>query len=181
MAEVPLHVIHLNQDDPRKCTARAMHHRGHAVLHEHPRHAPRRGVLLNPRAGQLQGPEDNRMLDHGGSIVALDCSWKSIDNALAEVNRHSMLDGRTLPVLLAANPVSWGKPGRLSTAEAFCASLIISGRWEQGRRVISPFSFGHEFLRLNDSPLEAYCNARSNAELAAIQWEFFDEPTSSDD
>ena len=55
MAEVPLHVIHLNQDDPRKCTARAMHSRAHVVLHEHPRGAPRRGILLNPHAGLLQG------------------------------------------------------------------------------------------------------------------------------
>jgi len=181
MAEVPLHVIHLNQDDPRKCTARAMHSRAHAVLHEHPRDAPRRGILLNPQAGRLQGPEDNGLLDRGGSIVALDCSWKSIERALAQVSKHSMLEGRTLPVLLAANPVSWGKPGRLTTAEALCASVIISGRWEQGRRIITPFSFGDEFLSLNASPLEAYSNARSNADLAELQWEFFDEPRSSDD
>ena len=181
MAEVPLHVIHLNQDDPRKCTARAMHSRAQVVLHEHPRDAPRRGILLNPQAGQLQGPEDNRLLNQGGSIVALDCSWKAIDSALDQVSRYSMLEGRTLPVLLAANPVSWGKPGRLTTAEALCASVIISGRWEQGRRVIAPFPFGDEFLSLNASPLEAYSNAQSNADLAAMQWEFFDQPRSSYD
>ena len=181
MAEVPLHVIHMNQDDPRKCTARAMHSRAHAVLHEHPRDAPRRGILLNPRAGQLQGPDDNRLLNQGGSIVALDCSWKAIDSALIQVSKHSMLESRTLPVLLAANPVSWGKPGRLTTAEALCASVIMSGRWGQGRRIITPFPFGDEFLSLNASPLEAYCNARSNTELAAMQWEFFDRPDSSND
>jgi len=158
-----------------------MHSRAHAVLHEHPRDAPRRGILLNPHAGQLQGPEDNRLLNQGGSIVALDCSWKAIESALDKVSRHSMLEGRTLPVLLAANPVSWGKPGRLTTAEALCASVIISGRWEQGRRIIAPFPFGGEFLSLNASPLEAYCNARSNADLADMQWEFFDQPDSSND
>lgn len=181
MTEVPLHIIHLNQDDPRKCTARAMHVKGHAELHEHPKEAPRRGVLLNPLSGHLQGPDDNELLDRGGSIVALDCSWKSIQSALDQVSRYSKLEGRTLPVLLAANPVSWGKPGRLTTAEAFCASLIISGRWDQGRRIISPFPFGEEFLNLNESPLEAYSKARSNSELADLQWEFFDEPFSSDD
>jgi len=84
-----------------------------------------------------------------------------------------------LPVLLAANPVSWGKPGRLTTAEALCASVIISGRWDQGRKIIEPFAFGNEFLNLNSNPLEAYSNAKTNTELAAMQWEFFDEPDST--
>ena len=181
MTEVPLHVIHLNQDDPRKCTARAMESRGHAELHHHPRQAPKRGILLNPQSGMLQGPEDNTLLNRGGSIVALDCSWKSLDSAIREVSQHTRLGGRTLPVLLAANSVSWGKPGRLTTAEALCASVIISGRWEQGQRIIEPFTFGNEFLNLNNNPLEAYSNAKTNAELAAMQWEFFDVPHSTND
>ena len=86
-----------------------------------------------------------------------------------------------MPVLLAANPVSWGKPGRLTTAEALCASVIISGRWDQGRKIMQQFPFGDEFLSLNHQPLLAYSKAKSNAELAAIQWEFFDEPNSTND
>jgi pre-rRNA-processing protein TSR3 len=69
----------------------------------------------------------------------------------------------------------------LTTAEALCASVIISGRWEQGRRIIEPFPFGDEFLSLNSNPLEAYSKAGTNEELAAMQWEFFDEPESSND
>ena len=181
MTEVPLHVIHLNQDDPRKCTARAMARSGHAILHNHPRKAPKRGILLDPTSGTLQGPEDNSLLELGGSIVALDCSWKSLESALGEISDHTRLGRRTLPVLLAANPVSWGKPGRLTTAEALCASVIISGRWDQGRKIMQRFPFGNEFLSLNHQPLLAYSKARSNAELAAIQWEFFDEPDSTYD
>ena len=181
MTETPLHVIHLNQDDPRKCTARAMESRGHAVLHNHPRQAPKRGILLDPLSGTLQGPGDNVLLNRGGSIVALDCSWKSLDSALREISHHTMLGGRTLPILLAANPVSWGKPGRLTTGEALCASVIISGRWDQGRLIMQRFPFGNEFLNLNHQPLLAYSKAESNAELAAIQWEFFDEPDSTND
>lgn len=180
MTEVPLHVIHLDQDDPRKCTARAMESRGHIVLHNQPLHAPKRGILLDPRSGTLQGPRDNILLDRGGSIVALDCSWKTLDQAMEDVSKHTRLEGRTLPVLIAANPVSWGKPGRLTTVEALSASLIIAGRLEQGRQIIEPFTFGQEFLNLNSKPLDAYSNAKSNAELAALQWEFFDEPDSTD-
>ena len=181
MTEIPLHVIHLNQDDPRKCTARAMQRGGHAVLHDHPRKAPKRGILLDPTSGTLQGPEDNSLIEQGGSIVALDCSWKSLESALGEISNHTRLGRRTLPVLLAANPVSWGKPGRLTTAEALCASVIISGRWDQGRKIMQQFPFGNEFLSLNHQPLLAYSKAKSNAELAAIQWEFFDEPNSTYD
>ncbi|HIL67145.1 MAG: hypothetical protein CXT66_03675, partial [Methanobacteriota archaeon] len=34
MEEVSLHVIHLDQDDPKKCTARKMHANGLVRLHE---------------------------------------------------------------------------------------------------------------------------------------------------
>jgi ribosome biogenesis protein Tsr3 len=43
------------------------------------------------------------------------------------------------------------------------------------------FPFGNEFLKLNHQPLLAYSEAESNAELAAIQWEFFDAPDSTND
>ena len=181
MNEAPLHVIHLDQDDPRKCTAKAMERSNHAILHHHPRNAPKRGILLDPTSGTLQGPEDNSLLQQGGSIVALDCSWKSLESGLEEISNHTKLGRRTLPVLLAANPVSWGKPSRLSTAEALCASVIISGRWDQGRKIMQQFAFGNEFLSLNEQPLLAYSKASSNAELAAIQWEFFDKPDSTYD
>ena len=31
--DIPLHVIHLNQDDPRKCTSRKLAKRGGCILH----------------------------------------------------------------------------------------------------------------------------------------------------
>ena len=76
-----------------------------------------------------------------------------------------------------ANPVSWGKPGRLSNAEAFAVCLTIFDRWDQAREIMAPFKFGDEFFKLNELPLEAYSQAKSNMELAEVQWEFFDKPT----
>ena len=44
--DVPMHIIHLDQDDPKKCTARAMNRIGEAIIHHDVRGAPRRGFLL---------------------------------------------------------------------------------------------------------------------------------------
>ena len=122
------------------------------------------------------GPEDMKSVSRGGSIVALDCSWKRLEESLDSISRYTRLEGRTLPVLLAANPVSWGKPGRLSTAEAFASSLYILGRKDQAKRILSCLPYGGSFLELNRMPLEAYSEASTNEELAELQWEFFDRP-----
>jgi pre-rRNA-processing protein TSR3 len=174
---VPLHIIHLSQDDPKKCTARKLQRLGLAIIHEQIRRPPRRGFLLDPVAGTILGPDDVSSLKQGASIVALDCSWKRLDDSLAQVQKRAPnLEGRTLPVVLAANPVSWGKPGRLSTVEALAVSLVLVDRWDQAKEILRPFSFGDQFFKLNQQPLEAYAEAKSNAELVEIQWEFFDKP-----
>ena len=174
---IPLHIIHLSQDDPRKCTARKLASRGLANIHENNRRPPRRGILLDPLAGVILGPDDREVIEAGASLVALDCSWKQIVQSLADIaERSPALVGRTLPVVLAANPVSWGKPGRLSTVEALAVSLILLGRRDQAEDILRPFSFGEQFLTLNRKPLEAYEEATSNAELVELQWEFFDKP-----
>ena len=76
--------------------------------------------------------------------------------------------------------MSWGKPGRLSTAEAIAASLMILGREIQAQHILSKIQFGNEFLTLNKQPLDAYRAAKTSDELVAMQWEFFDEPELSD-
>jgi len=176
--DVPLHVIHLDQDDPKKCTSRRMQRFGHCRIHTDIRRSPKRGILLDPLAGLLLGPDDRSNIERGGALVGLDCSWKQIDESIEYLNKRTRLNGRTLPVVLAANPVSWGKPGRLSNAEAFAVSLVLLGRWEQAHRIMQPFNYSDQFFQLNEQPLEAYSNATTNDQLAELQWEFFDKPDS---
>ena len=176
--DVPLHVIHLDQDDPKKCTSRRMQRFGHCRIHTDIRRSPKRGILLDPLSGLLLGPDDRSNIERGGALVGLDCSWKQIDESIEYLNKRTRLNGRTFPVVLAANPVSWGKPGRLSNAEAFAVSLVLLGRWEQAHRIMQPFNYSDQFFQLNEQPLEAYSNATTNDQLAELQWEFFDKPDS---
>ena len=179
MENVPLHIIHLDQDDPKKCTAKKMQKFGNALLHTKVHKSPKRGFLLNPLSPEILGPEDKNMINLGASIVALDCSWKQIDESLTTIEKNTKLTNKTLPLVLAANEISWGKVGRLSTVEAFAISLWVLGKEEQARHILKPFRFGEQFIELNKEPLNAYSNAETNIELEKMQWDYFDKPNLS--
>ena len=175
--DVPLHIIHLEQDDPKKCTARKLASRELATLHFSTRRPPRRGYLLDPSAGVILGPDDLPLIEKGAALVALDCSWKRLTESISQIRKSSpRLEGRTLPLVLAANPVSWGKPGRLSTVEALAVCLMLLGKDDQASRILKPFSWGEQFLILNAEPLKAYKDAESREEIVDLQWEFFEKP-----
>ena len=133
--------------------------------------------MLDPSAGVILGPDDLPLIEKGASLVALDCSWKLLTESIDQIRKSSpRLEGRTLPLVLAANPVSWGKPGRLSTVEALAVCLILLGKEEQASKILRPFSWGQQFLILNAEPLKAYKEAKSREEIVDLQWEFFDKP-----
>tara|TARA_B100000767_G_C19615825_1_gene471883 strand:+ start:328 stop:873 length:546 start_codon:yes stop_codon:yes gene_type:complete len=173
--EVPVHAIWLAQDDPKKNTAVRLSRRGDLKLHEKFNQLPRRGIILEPLCGKVLGPEDHALLvNEGGALVGLDCSWAHIEESVSEVMRKTKLQGRMLPLLLAANPVNWGKPGKMTTAEALAASLYLVGKEEQARKLLSAFRWGEQFFILNKEPLDAYREAKTSSELVDLQFEFFD-------
>jgi len=88
--------------------------------------------------------------------------------------KQTRLQPRTLPLLLAANPVNWGKPSRLTTAEALATVLSLIGEDQQAREVLGAFRWGERFFELNREPLEAYASAKNSQELVDLQFEFFD-------
>jgi pre-rRNA-processing protein TSR3 len=79
---------------------------------------------------------------------------------------------RALPYLVAANPVNFGKPFKLTTVEAFAATLYILGEDEQASRVLGKFNWGHTFSELNRELLRAYSCAKDSSEVIAIQSEY---------
>ena len=172
---IPVHAIWLAQDDPKKNTAVKLSRRGDLTRHERFNKLPRRGIILEPLCGKVFGPEDHSiLLEEGGSLVGLDCSWAQIEDSVEQVMRRTKLQGRMLPLLLAANPVNWGKPSKMTTAEALAATLYLMGREKQARRLLSAFRWGEQFFVLNKEPLDAYRDAESSAELVDLQFEFFD-------
>ncbi len=80
---------------------------------------------------------------------------------------------RTLPLLLAANPVNWGKPTKLCTAEAIAATLYLMGEVEHAKNILLTFNWGMQFIKLNQDPLDEYSLAKTSAELVDLQFEFF--------
>jgi pre-rRNA-processing protein TSR3 len=67
-----------------------------------------------------------------------------------QVPFHQMRRGhhRLLPFLVAANPVNYGKPFKLTCAEALAATLLIVGRHDDARLVMDQFGWGPEFLKV---------------------------------
>ena len=144
-------------------------------LHKSIKTLPKKGIILEPLCGKVFGPEDHALLnEQNGALVGLDCSWAHIETSVEAVMKRTRLQPRMLPLLLAANPVNWGKPGKLTTAEAMAAVLYLLGRREQAEQILGSFRWGQRFFELNKEPLDAYSEATSSQDLVALQFEFFD-------
>jgi len=99
-------------------------------------------------------------------IIVLDYSWNRFEYY---PKLRKDLQNRALPYLLAANPINYGKPFRLSSVEAFAASLFILGFEEQAVRLLNKFRWGMGFLQLNELPLKKYSLAKNSEEVVKMQ------------
>ena len=154
-----LYVYHTNDDDPKKCTARKLAKFGLVEKISTLRTFSHNALLLNPLAKKVVSNEDARIKN----IVALDCSWKNADTVFSAL-KHRMTE-RALPYVLAANPVNYGKPFRLTTAEALATVLYIFGGEKGAKELLGKFKWGPHFLELNRLPLEDYKKARNSREV----------------
>ncbi|KAL3798034.1 hypothetical protein HJC23_012325 [Cyclotella cryptica] len=139
------------QCDPKRCTGARLARRG--VFRAMPLKQPFKGLVLSPNGTVSVSPADRPiLLDLGLSVI--DCSWAR----LAEIPFHQMRAGhhRILPFLVAANTVNYGKPSKLSCAEAAAATLYICGFVDAAKAVLNEFGWGKEFIRLNEELLELY-------------------------
>ncbi|MFB6308297.1 MAG: DUF367 family protein [Haloarculaceae archaeon] len=169
-----LHVRYEGDDDPEKCSARKLARFDLAQLHRSTRATPP-GIVLNPFADRALSPADAPAAgenDGEGTarLVALDCSWETAEREAFDLDgRH-----RSLPFLVAGNPVNYGQPFQLTTVEAFAGALCILGRREQAEHLLSKFRWGHTFLELNEEPLRRYADCADSTDVVAVQNDYLD-------
>lgn len=164
---VEVHISYTGDDDPDKCTARRLERFDLVTLHHADRPLPY-GLVLNPHAEQALSPADAPEVT---ALIGVDCSWESAD---ADRFRFPGIH-RALPFLVAANPINYGKPFALTTAEALAAALYILGEPDQAQTFMEAFRWGETFLTLNAEPLERYAEAGNSTDVVAIQDDYLEE------
>lgn len=166
----------LNHCAPNKCTGRKLVRFRLVRLLRLTERSP--GVVLSPRGSAAISRADADLAERAG-LAVVDCSWARLD----EVPFERMRAGaeRLLPFLVAANPINYGRPLRLSCAEALAAGLYIMGFETPARQVLSKFTWGHSFWELNATILERYAACETGAEVVNVQTEWIAECEREDD
>lgn len=172
---VKVTVYHAKQCDPKKCSSLKLKRHNLVRLVHRAKQLPRGAVILDPFTPKAFSPADKQILEKRG-LSALDCSWVHAKEVF-DMRLH--LIPRCLPYLVAANPVNYGKPTKLSTVEALAAALYIAGFCDQAAEVLSKFKWGLQFIALNKELLDDYLNAKDSAGVVEAQTEYLNQIGSS--
>ncbi|MFW6142532.1 MAG: DUF367 family protein [Candidatus Saliniplasma sp.] len=152
--------------DPEKCTARKLLNEKLAEKLTKDGELGENGIYLTPLAEKAISPEDKEKAEKGG-LRAIDCSWAEAEDKIPEYE-----NGRALPYLVAVNPINYGNPFQLTTAEALAAALFILSEEDQAKDIMSIFSWGEHFFKMNEKPLKEYQEAEDSSEVVEIQKEY---------
>jgi pre-rRNA-processing protein TSR3 len=160
--QIRLLVYHTNDDDPKKCSAKKMNKFGFAEIEKNLRKLPVKAIVLSPFSKKSISREDKVTVEKFG-LIAVDCSWKNAEGIFEKISNNRIT--RSLPFLVAANPVNYGKVLKLSTIESFSAALYIMGFTDQAKSILTIYKWGPHFLELNKEPLEDYRKAKTSTEV----------------
>ena len=164
-------VYDYHQDDPSKCTSAKLQKFHLAQQLRSLRQIPRSAIVLNPSSNRTLSFQDRPLIEQHG-LVGLDCSWNLSEDIL---ENNIKGENRRLPTLLAGNPTNYSIRGRLSTAEALAAALVITGFGKEAQHLLAVFNWGNTFLTLNKEPLEAYSRTPVD-EMSKQEQEYFPPP-----
>jgi len=160
-------VYHIGECDPKKCTGLKLERKKLAKLYWNHRKIRGYPIILNPFSDiQISKKDVEKIIKHG--ILVVDCSWNKIKKETFNKLRG---EHRTLPFLVAANPVNYGKPLKLSSIEAVSAALYIVGLRQKAEELLSIFKWGPNFLKLNEQLLRAYTKAETPEQMKNIEEE----------
>lgn len=152
------------QCDPNACSGQRLYRQN--ALRLLTLHDSFGGVVLTPNATAVVSPADREVVETYGAAV-VDCSWKSLDSI--PWSRMRMGAPRLLPLLIAANPVNYGRASKLTCAEALAAALSVVGLEDDARNVMAYFNWGESFFDLNAELLEGYRQCKDASEVTAFQ------------
>lgn len=159
-----------NQCDPKKCSGRKLERMGLVKSLKIKQKFP--GLVLTPTGRKCVSPEDRIIIETKG-IAVVDCSWAKIDETPLAALKPS--HGRLLPFLVAANPINYGRPCKLSCVEALAAAMYITGFKKVARLYMGKFSWGHAFFELNEKALNLYAGCSDSKSVVQAQAEYIKE------
>ena len=161
---IKLRMWDFEQCDPKRCTGQRLSKRG--LMTTMPLKQPFKGIVLSPNGDKSVSPADGVYLSKDGLSV-IDCSWARLN----EIPFKQMNAGqhRLLPFLVAVNPVNYGKPSKLSCAEAAAATLVICGRRDVAEKILAEFGWGEEFFKINAELLDLYSACEDSTGVVAAQ------------
>jgi len=166
-----IYIYRMKQDDPKKCTSAKLCRLFLARPLNHLSNIKRRMIVLNPTVMEPLLPTDRESIRSDG-IVAIDCSWKRFDEIF---NKSLRGLNRRLPILIAGNPVNYGKKEKLTSAEALAAALYMTGYKEYAKTLLSNFRWSKTFFDLNLELLEEYSRVTDVKEIEEIEMSYFRE------
>ena len=171
MNSLRIYICRMKQDDPKKCTSAKLCRLFLAKPLNRLSKIKRGMIVLNPTVIEPLLPTDRENIRSDG-IVAIDCSWKRFNEIF---NKPLKGLNRRLPILIAGNPVNYGKKEKLSSAEALAAALYITGYKEYAKKLLSNFRWGRTFFDLNLELLEEYSRVTEVKEIEEIEMSYFRE------